>query len=667
MPNRLIQESSPYLQQHANNPVDWFPWGKEALEKAKNENKLLLISIGYSACHWCHVMEKESFEDAEVAEVMNKNFVCIKIDREERPDIDNVYMLAVQLMTGQGGWPLNCIALPDQRPIYGGTYFPKEHWLGILNSISNLFINEPEKVIEYADQLLTGIKRSEIIPETQEMEAYRETDFLIIYDEWKKQFDPEFGGPARAPKFPMPNNYIFLLRYYQHSQNSDLLKHIELTLDKMAYGGIYDHIGGGFARYSTDVNWKVPHFEKMLYDNAQLISLYSEAWKLLKKPLYKKVVEETFNFIKNEMTSPEGAFYSALDADTEGEEGKFYVWTKEELEKILEPDFPLFSEYFSVNEKGYWEHGNYILLRSEEDDAISQKFNISIEELEKKISGFKSTIYKEREKRMRPGLDDKILASWNGLMIQGLGTAYLAFNDDSYLKTAIKSAHFILTKLRREDGGLNHNYKNNKSAINGYLEDYSFTIESLLTLYECTFDEQWILEAEALMLYVLQHFKSPGPFFYFTSDLDDPLIARKPEIYDNVIPSPNSSIGKCLFLLGHYLGKMEWIDLSKKMALAVKPNIHAYGSSYSNWAILALNQTVQFYEVTIAAGDPHGIKKEILSKYNPFILLAGTSAPSELPILKNRFKNNFNQIFVCSNGRCLAPVGTVEEALTLLE
>ncbi|MBA2407111.1 MAG: thioredoxin domain-containing protein, partial [Chitinophagales bacterium] len=434
--NHLIHESSPYLLQHAHNPVNWYAWNDETLKKARDENKLLLVSIGYSACHWCHVMEHESFEDEKTAQIMNEHFICIKIDREERPDIDQVYMTAVQLMTGRGGWPLNCIALPDGRPVYGGTYFPKEQWNDVLLNLANLYETDPEKAEEYADKLTTGIQQAEIVKSNTEKPEFSLSLLNETVAAWKGHFDTKEGGSDYAPKFPLPNNYRFLLRYAHEVKDEAVMKQVELSLRKMAFGGIYDQIGGGFARYSTDSLWKVPHFEKMLYDNAQLVSLYSEAYQATKEPLYKQVVYETLEWVKREMTNEEGAFYSALDADSESEEGKFYVWTKAELQQILGSDFNLFSDYYNVNRTGYWEHDNYILLRDKTDEEFAKENKMDFSALQKKIEELKVKMLDVREKRVRPGLDDKTLTSWNAMMMRGYADAYMVFGEKEFLDAA---------------------------------------------------------------------------------------------------------------------------------------------------------------------------------------------------------------------------------------
>ncbi len=662
--NSLVNETSPYLLQHAHNPVNWYAWHDEVLEKAKKENKLILISIGYSACHWCHVMEKESFENDSVAKIMNEHFICIKVDREERPDIDQVYMNAVQLMTGQGGWPLNCFALPDGRPVYGGTYFPKDQWVNVLLNLADVYKTEPDKVIEYAEKLTEGIQKSELITSNPEPADFKIETLNECYRNWAKYFDNTEGGPNKSPKFPLPNNYQFLLRYYHFTKNDSVLKHVTLTLNKMAYGGIYDQIGGGFARYSTDYLWKVPHFEKMLYDNAQLVSLYSEAYQLTKNPLYKQIVYQTLDFIQREMTSPEGAFYSALDADSEGEEGLYYVWKKEELQTILNKNYDLFCDYYNVNSLGLWEHGNNILLRKKSDVEIANKYKISIPELEKTIVNCNSELLSIREKRTKPGLDDKTLTSWNALMIKGYVDAYTTFNDPAFLLCALKNAHFILEKQSRTDGGLNHNYKNGKSNINGYLEDYSFTIEAFIALYQATFDEMWLNKSKELMEYTLLHFHDKtSTMCWFTSNLDKALIARKMEISDNVIPASNSSIAKSLFILGHYFDNEEYISLSKKMLNNVQSELVGYGSGYSNWGMLQLHFIAPFYEIAIVGKDVNEKRNEFNNYYLPNKIFVGSKKESQLPLLENKYVLDKTMIYVCENKSCQLPVTETKKAI----
>ena len=494
--NALIHETSPYLLQHAHNPVDWMPWGDEALEKARKEDKMILISIGYSACHWCHVMEHESFENEAVAELMNEHFVCIKVDREERPDIDQIYMSAVQLMTGRGGWPLNCIALPDGRPIYGGTYFPKGEWKDVLGKLQKIYSEDRAKMEEQAAKVANGIKSSESLVKQDVKDSWDQTVVPDMVGKWRSQMDDREGGRKDPPKFPLPNNYEFLLSYAHLYQDQEVMNHVHLTLKKMAYGGIYDQIGGGFARYSTDGFWKVPHFEKMLYDNAQLMTLYAHAYQQKKDPLYRQVVGEIYNWLEREMTGPDGEFYSALDADSEGEEGKFYVWSIKELKAVLEEDYDLAKAYFNVNPYGEWE-GHYIPLRRKDNAVLAEKFDLSPEDFEQRISGIKATLLEKRAERVRPGLDDKALTSWNMLMSKGLLDAYMVFGEEKYYQAAVKNVKFFLSSVSRKDGGLNHNYKAGKTTINGYLEDYCFAIEALIRLYEADGNENWLKDAEA--------------------------------------------------------------------------------------------------------------------------------------------------------------------------
>ncbi len=665
--NNLIEESSPYLLQHSHNPVEWYAWNEKSLQLAKDENKLILVSIGYSACHWCHVMEHECFENEDVAKIMNEHFINIKVDREERPDIDQVYMNAVQLMTGRGGWPLNCFTLPDGRPVYGGTYFPKESWKNILLNLADVYKHEPSKALEYAKKLTEGIRLGEVIENKQTEQTFSNTDLQDCLSDWQQRLDDTDGGPNKAPKFPLPNNYLFLLRYAHNKKNVILMEHVELTLRSMAYGGIYDQLGGGFARYSTDMKWKVPHFEKMLYDNAQLISLYSEAYRINKNPLYKKIVEETIIFLEEELTSPEGVFYSALDADSEEVEGKYYVWTKAELEQVLEQDFLLFSAYYNVNEIGYWEHNNYILLRKKSDEAVAKTMGVEVAKLQKCIERCRKKLIIERNKRIKPGLDDKSLTSWNAMMIKAYIDAFEAFENPAYLDKAKKVLRFIITKMRTPDGGIYHNYKNGKSSINGFLEDYAFVIEASICCYNTTFESNWLTFADELMQYTKTHFEdTETKMFFFTSIKDTPLIARKMELSDNVIPASCSSIANSLFYLGKYLSKPEFVKQAQQMLSAIKNNLVSYGPGYSNWAILMLNSTKPFYEIAIV-GEEAIKKAQQLKKYyfNNYILLASEKEDS-FELLKNRYEPNKTLIYVCENNTCQLPLEKVEDAIKLL-
>ena len=587
--NSLISETSPYLLQHAHNPVNWYAWNDETLALAKKENKMLLISVGYSSCHWCHVMEEESFENEEVAAIMNTYFINVKVDREERPDVDQIYMNAVQLMTGSGGWPLNCIALPDGRPIWGGTYFKKDDWTKTLQQIGDLYLSNPEKVVEYAEKLTEGIQQSGLVTLNKDEAIFTKKFVNETLKKWGIYFDDEFGGKNKAPKFPMPNNYHFLLRNAYQSNNDSLKEYVNNTLTKMAYGGIFDHIGGGFSRYSVDTKWHIPHFEKMLYDNGQLVSLYADAYLATKNVLYKETVYNTLTFIERELLDTSGGFYSALDADSlnekgELEEGAYYVWSKETLQKITKEDFTLFSDYYNVNEYGFWEHANYHLIRNSSDEDFAKKHQLSLHTLKTKVSNWRKTLLKTRSKRERPRLDDKILTSWNGIMLKGYIDAYRVFNDHHLLDIALKNARFIEQNMIKEDGTRYRNYKNGKASINAYLEDYGTVIDAVIALYEVTLDEKWLQIAKNLTDTSFDFFfDTTSKMFYFTSNKDSKLIARKMEIEDNVMPSSNSVMAKNLFKLSHYYDNEYYLKTCTQMLSNMTKEIQNYGAAYSNW------------------------------------------------------------------------------------
>jgi len=666
--NHLVNESSPYLLQHAHNPVDWYPWGPEALAKAKKENKLLLISIGYAACHWCHVMEHESFEDEAVANYMNEHYVCIKIDREERPDIDQVYMNAVQLLTGRGGWPLNCIALPDGRPIYGGTYYPKDQWMDVLAAVQTFVKENPDKAEEQAKALTEGVRGSDIIKINESPTAFEAADLDNYFKAWKMQFDLKEGGTGTAPKFPLPIAYNYLLHHSYFTDNKTAQKVLDLTLHKMADGGIYDQVGGGFARYSTDKYWKVPHFEKMLYDNSQLISLYAKAYQATKYEYYKTIVDESIAFVERELSHPKAGFYSSLDADSEGEEGKFYVWTQKELENILGNDAPLFIEYFRVQERGNWEHGNNILLKSQRDKSFVKEQGLTVEAFQKKLVQAKEKLLKARSKRVRPGLDDKIISAWNALMITAYVDAYRATGNDSYLNKAEENAIFLKKDLMEKDHRLNRNFKNGKASINAFLDDYAFTIEAFTALYQASFEEAWLLEAKALTEYVQQHFlDAKSGMFFYTSDLDPKLIARKMEIADNVIPSSNSQMAKNLYILGHYFSNSEYTTQAERMLMHVKKQAETGGAYYANWNILMSWLAHPPYEVAILGEDCIAQREALDQKFMPNVFYSGGKTEASLPLLKNKLMDGKTTIYVCQDKSCKLPTTRVDEALKLIK
>ena len=662
--NDLIHESSPYLLQHAHNPVNWYPWGDKALQKAKAENKMLIISIGYAACHWCHVMEHESFEDADVAKVMNENFICIKVDREERPDVDQVYMTAAQLITGRGGWPLNAMALADGRPFYAGTYFPKDKWMNMLAYFVDMQLNKPEDLEKSATQVTQGIHATErVVFKTQE-KTFSITELDKQFETWKPNIDFAKGGENRAPKFPMPSAWAYLLHYHYLSKNEEALKALTVTLDNMALGGIYDHLQGGFARYSTDANWHVPHFEKMLYDNAQLVTLYGQAYQATKNPLYKKAVYETLDFVKQELTSPDGAFYASLDADSEGVEGKFYVWTKKEVDDALVDDAEIFSAYYNITAEGNWEHGNSILLRNETDEAVAETFTLTVQELETKIDAAKAKLMKIRSARVKPGLDDKILSSWNALMITGYTKAYRVFGEEIFLAAAITNADFLLQHCIAADGEMTRNYKNNKASINALLDDYAFTIAAFIELYQTTFDEKWLAEADKLTAYTLVHFfDDESKMFFYTHNQYADLIARKMELSDNVIPSSNSEMAKNLFLLGHFFNKDDYTSKAKQMLINVEADVQRNIYFYANWGILQALFTSPLYEVAIMGDDFADKRKQFDEHYLPNVILLGGNTDSKLALLENKLVAGETMIYVCRDKSCELPVAEVEKAL----
>jgi uncharacterized protein len=666
--NRLAAETSPYLLQHAHNPVDWYPWGDEALTKARTENKLLIVSIGYSACHWCHVMERESFEDDEVARLMNEYFVCIKVDREERPDVDALYMDAVNIMTGHGGWPLNAFALPDGRPVYAGTYFPKPQWLGLLRHMAFDYKKEPQKFEEYAAKLIGGIKQLSIVNLPEEKAEFDIDALKAVYASCYPLFDRTNGGKGRAPKFPMPDIYRFLLRYHYITREEPALNHVELTLDKMAKGGIYDQIGGGFARYSTDTKWLVPHFEKMLYDNAQLMSLYAEAWQVTKKPLYKKVVYETAQFIERELMSPESGFYCALDADSEGVEGKFYIWTEKEFNDVVSTeDAPLLREHFGIDEEGYWEEDNNILVAARDVDELAVKYRLSADEIELKITAAKKTLLAEREKRTRPGLDNKILLSWNALALIGFVDAHRIFGDEKFLETAKRN--FNLLQRDFVDGTqLYRTSRNSRSPILGFLEDYAFYIAALIKWYQATFDEIVLHQALALMDVAIEKFgDTESGMFFFTAKDDQELVARKIDTSDNVMPSPNSVMAQNLYALGRYFENDEYLERAKKMLSTVLPPAQEYGPFYSNWASLLACFTSRLTDVAVVGRKAKEILLELEGEYHSLKLVSGKSEEeSSLPLLNDKEFSERTMIYVCENRVCSLPVKTAAEALKQL-
>ena len=670
--NNLKNETSPYLLQHVENPVNWNPWDKKYLDKAKKENKLVIISIGYASCHWCHVMERESFQDSTVAKLMNDKFISIKVDREERPDIDQVYMNAIQLITGSGGWPLNVITLPDGRPIWGGTYFSKGQWISALKQISEIYETEPEKFISYANRVQEGINTlNDVVMQT---DSFENIDINKYSKLLLKNIDEEFGGFNGAPKFMMPNNLNFLLRYSIQEKQEKSKDKILSTLDKMAYGGIFDHVEGGFSRYSVDERWHIPHFEKMLYDNGQLMSLYSVGYKISAKDLYKDVVYKIHEYIDSEMKDISGGYYSSLDADSKLDdgayaEGEYYSWEKEELERIIGENFDLFSEYYNVNDNGFWEEENkYVLIRSISDIEFINKNKLDSATFQKIKSEWIYKLKLAKIDKKKPSLDYKIITSWNGLMISGYVDAYKSFNDEIFKNEAINAGEFIFKNLIKKDGGLHHNFVNGKSKINGYLEDYATVIQASLDLYEVTLNQKWIERALNLSEYVLSNFSGvESELFYFTSSQDEDLISRSVEFRDNVIPSSNSIMAKNLFRLYHYFDKQEYYEKAQNMSLSVTAEFETYPSGYTNWFDLIYNFKSNYYEIAVVGENSIKQVEEINKKYIPNKLIIGSKSENNLPLLKNRYVEGKTLIYVCVNKACKMPTEDLDEALSLIK
>lgn len=658
MPNRLIKATSPYLLQHAHNPVDWYEWGPEALDKSKKEDKPILVSIGYSACHWCHVMERESFESNAIAKIMNDHFVCIKVDREERPDVDHVYMDAVQAMNQNGGWPLNVFLTPDQQPFYGGTYFPPQQWEQLLLKINQAFREVRTKIEESATDLTTHLNSSDLkrFAGNSNQPATREAldnMFVVL----KSRYDTTYGGLAKAPKFVMPTIWLFLLRYHRLTSNTEALAMVTKTLEKIARGGIYDQVAGGFARYSVDERWFAPHFEKMLYDNAQLLSLYAEAYQVTQSPFFKGVIEETVQWLEKEMRHPEGAFYSALDADSEGVEGKYYTYTFEEWRVALGPDADVAATHFGVTREGNWEHGRNILVAAENSPASKTE-----------IERWKGKLAETQRNRVRPGLDDKILLAWNAMAITGLLDAYKALGNKHFLSLALSAIEFLEKNLMKE-GRLLRSYKGKAAPTEGFLEDYAFVIQAYTELYQHTFEETWLQKASALMTYVLEYFYDSGDgYFHFSSANAERLIARKKEIFDNVIPASNSVMARNLLRLGTLLDNNAWKEKGETMAQALLKTIESEPGYLSNWGIVLTELVGPLKEVALVGGHPLKVKADLNTKYLPFALFAGTSGKSQLPLLADKQgRADATTIFVCYNKSCQAPTESVHEAFQQLQ
>ena len=667
--NRLIHSASPYLLQHAYNPVDWFEWSEEALTKAKQENKPILVSIGYSSCHWCHVMEREVFEKDDIALTMNTHLVCIKVDREERPDIDHIYMEAVQAMGVNGGWPLNVFLTPDQKPFYGGTYFPPDQWVQIVHGIHNAFTNRRNEIEESATELTSLLSQQDATRFKKDpVSTELKNDLESIYNKLLPAFDKTWGGLEKEPKFIMPSIWLWLLRYYHITRNEQSLEQVMITLKKIAMGGIYDQIGGGFSRYSVDKYWFVPHFEKMLYDNAQLMSLYAEAYSLTKDEEFKTVILETFEWLQTEMMDGNGGFYSALDADSEGEEGKFYSWTSDQLKEISGADAVLIMDYYSVKEAGNWEPQKNILMRVHKEEAFLQKHHLTPEVWQQKLRTIKDKLLAVRDKRIKPGLDDKIITGWNAMMVVGLTDAYKTLGNENFLKAALRNMKFIENELT-EGQTLFRSYKNKRSGVKGFLDDYAYVIQACIRLYQVTFDEYWINRAKVLMQHTIDNFyDAKDGFFQYARKDAEKLIASRKEIFDNVIPSSNSVMAQNLFHLSIIFDNQDWKTLSENMTFSLSHLITSEPNYMSNWGIVYTEMKKGMAEVVIVGKNIKQLQQAFSSIYQPFALTMATETKSELPLVGG--KKSIDEkptIYVCYNKTCQKPVLTVEEAAQQLK
>ncbi len=691
--NRLKNEQSPYLLQHADNPVDWYPWGEEAFEKARRENKPILLSIGYSTCHWCHVMEHESFEDEDVAKLMNETFVSIKVDREERPDIDNIYMTVCQMLSKGGcGWPLNVFMTPDKKPFFAATYIPRESRYGragmmeLVPKIKMAWEKDNENILNSADNITAALKKATDVSKGTEGKELSTKTLDTAYSQLLRNFDEENGGFGRSPKFPTPHNHLFLLRYWKRTGDGQALDMVQKTLDEMRLGGMYDHVGFGFHRYSTDPNWLVPHFEKMLYDQAMLAMAYTEAYQATGKKEYENTAREIFTYVLRDMTSPQGGFYSAEDADSEGEEGKFYVWTEEELKQTLgDKEAELVITTFNTSKSGNFAEeagghktGANILHLKKPLSQIASSYDITEEEFNQRIEKARVTLFSEREKRIHPYKDDKILTDWNGLMIAALAKAGRVFNEAVYTDAAKRGADFILKDMRDDQGKLLHRYREGKAGITANVDDYAFLIWGLLELYESTFDIEYLKSAISLQNQMDKGFwddKYGG--YYFTSNDAEELISRQKEIYDGAIPSGNSVAGLNLLKLARITGNVGYEEKAAKLGKAFSETIERGPMAYTLFMTGLDFGIGPSFEVVIVgdpgAEDTKAMIEAVRKTYRPnkVVLLRGTEKNSEITEIAEFTKGQSSldgkaTAYVCLNHVCNLPTTDVNEMVELL-
>ena len=667
--NKLSNEKSLYLKQHSTNPVDWMPWNQSALKLAYEQNKLLIISVGYSSCHWCHVMEEETFSDEQAAEIMNSKFINIKVDREERPDIDELYMKSLVLMTGSGGWPMNIIALPDGSPIWGGTYLPKENWITVLNQISDLYNERYDDVLEYSVKLKEGLSPKKIINyEIKESELFSQirdaSDFAY------KSLDTDNGGLKSNQKFHLPSLIDFFQKGSYHFKERKYLEFTDLTLKNIAYGGINDHVDGGLHRYTVDSIWHIPHFEKMLYDNAQMLSVFSRAYKRNNDKVYKKLIDDIFDFLENNLTGDNGLIFSSISAVTEiGKnkiEGDYYVWDKDEIKDILQEDFDLFKEYFNLNQDGLWEKNKYVLKRINDDDFFTKKYNMSSKKLKSVISKSIIKLRKSKQKREKPIIDKKVLTAWNALTAIGMSNAFQSTGEKKFIEKAVDIVYAIEENLINNDLTVKRSLSiSNENIL--FLEDYSYLISAYLSLYQSTFNYDFIDKADALSKKAIAIFADKNSsFLKFSSDqsllFSENLFVNQ----DGVVPSANSVMCKNLFLLSHHTGNRDFLNIGKSMLNEISNQLISNPLDYMNWLSVSLDYYDKFYEVVISGKKSIEMAKEINSIYLPNILIATSKKDSEKYLLKNRYIKGENLIYVCVNNTCKYPVNNVDAALKLI-
>ncbi len=680
--NHLINETSPYLLQHAHNPVDWYAWGETALQKSKELNKPILVSIGYSACHWCHVMERESFEDEATAKIMNENFINIKIDREERPDLDHIYMDAVQAISGSGGWPLNVFLTPDTKPFYGGTYFPpvkafnRSSWKEILLAISEAWKEKQNEIESQAENLLNHLRQSNGFGQTQNIlkqsleEKISKEQCYTIFQTIMKTADGEWGGFGNAPKFPQTFTIEYLLQYYHFTGNDEALHQAVLSIDKMLQGGIYDHVAGGLARYSTDKEWLIPHFEKMLYDNALLISVLCDAYQVTQNKYYKEAIRKAINFIQEELSDPPGGFYAALDADSEGEEGKYYVWQKKDVDNILGNDAPVFCKYFDITDKGNWEGKNILRILKPVDDFVKEN-NIDKIDFENIIKNSLQKLWQQRNKRIKPQLDDKIILSWNALMIRVFCKAAAALQDDEYKQVAEKNFRFIESRFKKENDSLAllHTYKNGSAKYFAFLDDYANLIDACIHLYEITLDTTYLEKAKEYCQYVIENFSDEQTaFFFFTHIEQKDVLVRKKEIYDGAIPSGNAVMANNLLKLSIIYNKTAWRQRANAMLQDIIPLLEKYPGSFGVWAAFLLQQVVGINEIAVIGNDYRFTCSEIVSHYIPNkIIMGSVSSDNNFLLLEEKIFSPNTLIYLCKNYACFEPLNTAHDLLLKLQ